>query len=180
MVESGISLSEYVILGLGGEKMWREHATNTAHVLNQIDPDFIRVRTLTVNKRMPLYQEVQNGGFARATEERIIEEARLFIENLKCNSNYVSDHINNLLQEVEGKLPRDKERMLAVIERFQKLPAEEKINFKIGRRAGIYVRLDDLDSPSKRATVDKIVHRLRRDGEEIDDRTIYALMETLI
>jgi radical SAM superfamily enzyme YgiQ (UPF0313 family) len=40
---SGISLSEYVILGLGGKEMWREHAVETAKVLNQINPDFIRV-----------------------------------------------------------------------------------------------------------------------------------------
>jgi radical SAM superfamily enzyme YgiQ (UPF0313 family) len=51
--ESGISLSEYVVLGLGGQGMWREHAAETANVLNQIGPDFIRVRTLKVLKTMP-------------------------------------------------------------------------------------------------------------------------------
>ncbi len=180
IVESGISLSEYVILGLGGEKMWREHATDTAGVLNQINPDFIRVRTLTVNRKMPLYEEVQNGNFIRATEERIIEEARLFIENLQCHSNYISDHINNLLQEVEGKLPQDKDKMLEAIDRFQHLSAEERTNFKIGRRAGIYVRLDDLHDPAKRPAVEKIIHRLRQNGNRIDDKTINALMETFI
>jgi len=180
VVESGISLSEYVILGLSGEGMWREHATHTAKVLNQIEPDFIRVRTLTINRKMPLYQEVQNGNFIRATEERIIEEARLFIENLECHSNYVSDHINNLLQEVEGKLPQDKEKMLAVIDRFLSLSAEEKTNFRIGRRAGVYIRLDDLKDPQKRETVERIILRLGRDGNQIDDKAIYALMETFI
>jgi len=53
--ESGIFLSEYVILGLGGRGMWREHAAETARVLNQINPDFIRVRTLKVLKTMPLH-----------------------------------------------------------------------------------------------------------------------------
>jgi len=180
VVESGISLSEYVILGLGGEGMWREHAIHTAKVLNQIEPDFIRARTLTINRKMPLYQEMQNGNFIRATEEKIIEEARLFIENLECHSNYVSDHINNLLQEVEGKLPQDKERMLAVIDRFLSLSAEERTNFRIGRRAGVYIRLDDLKDPQKREAVERIIHRLGRDGNQIDDKAIYALMETFI
>ena len=54
VMASGISLSEYVILGLGGRKMWREHAVQSARVLSEINPDFIRVRTLSVNKRMPL------------------------------------------------------------------------------------------------------------------------------
>ncbi len=180
VVESGISLSEYVILGLGGETMWREHAVHTAKVLNQIDPDFIRVRTLTINKRMPLYEEIENGNFIRATEERIIQEARLLIENLECNSNYVSDHINNLLQEVEGKLPQDKDKMLAVIDRFQGLTLKEKNHFRIGRRVGIYTQLDDLQDPQKRQVVEKIMHRLIRDGNQLDDRAIYALMETFI
>ena len=36
IVKSGISLCEYVLLGMGGKKMRREHATETAKVLNQI------------------------------------------------------------------------------------------------------------------------------------------------
>jgi radical SAM superfamily enzyme YgiQ (UPF0313 family) len=71
IVESGISLCEYVILGLGGKRMWREHATETARVLNEIDPDFIRVRTLTIKQGMPLYDEVKKGNFVRATDEEI-------------------------------------------------------------------------------------------------------------
>lgn len=44
VVESGISLSEYVLLGLGGQGLWREHATETARALSAINPDFIRIR----------------------------------------------------------------------------------------------------------------------------------------
>lgn len=46
--ESGIELSEYIVLGMGGKKWWKEHAIETAEVLNRIDPDFIRLRTLKV------------------------------------------------------------------------------------------------------------------------------------
>ncbi|HPP05829.1 MAG TPA: radical SAM protein, partial [Syntrophorhabdaceae bacterium] len=52
---SGIELSEYIVLGLGGRKWWQEHAIETADALNKIDPDFIRFRTLKVLKDMPLY-----------------------------------------------------------------------------------------------------------------------------
>ena len=45
VVASGISLSEYVMPGAGGRKLWREHAIETAKVLNEINPDFIRLRT---------------------------------------------------------------------------------------------------------------------------------------
>ena len=179
-MESGISLCEYVILGLGGRKMWREHATQTARVLNEIDPDFIRVRTLAINKRMPLYHEIESGNFVRATDEEILAEEKLFIENLECHSKYVSDHVTNLLQEIEGKLPQDKERMLALINRFQSLPPEERTNFIVGRRVGIYVYLDDLYDIYKHQTVEQIIHRLSQGSNQVEDKTIYSLTEGFI
>jgi len=180
IVASGISLSEYVLLGLGGKKMWREHATETARVLNEINPEFIRLRTLTIKQGMPLYDEVKNGTFIRSTDEEIVEEERILIENLNCQSNLVSDHITNLLQEIEGKLPEDKEKMLAIIAKFQALSPEEQQNFKLGRRLVIYEGLDDLQNPQKHDTVAQAVQRLSRDGKQIDEETIYSLMERFI
>ena len=108
VVASGISLCEYVLLGAGGKKMWREHAIATAKVLSEINPDYIRIRTLTINNKMPLYNEVVNGYFVRSNDEDIVREERIIIENLNCTSNFISDHATNLLQELEGKLPGDK------------------------------------------------------------------------
>ncbi len=180
IVKSGISLCEYVLLGLGGKKMWREHATETARVLNEINPDFIRIRTLTVKAGMPLYDEVKNGNFVRATDEEIIEEEKLLIENLNCQSNLVSDHITNLLQEIEGKLPEDKGKMLATIARFQSLSPEEQQNFKLGRRLGIYEGLADLDNSLKHDSVEQARQRLSGNGKQVDEETIYSLMERFI
>jgi biotin synthase-like enzyme len=180
VVESGISLCEYVILGLGGKEMWQQHATETARVLSEIDPDFIRVRTLAINNSMPLYQEVENGSFVQATDEEILEEEKLFIELLECHSNYVSDHITNLLQEIEGKLPQDKEKMLATIGRFQSLSPEERANFKIGRRVGVYSQLDDLYDLNKHQAVDQFIHKLAQSGNEVDEEIIHALTRRFI
>ena len=180
IVESGISLCEYVVLGLGGRKMWREHAIETAKVLTQIDADFIRVRTLTIKQGMPLYDEIENGNFTRATDEEIVEEERLLIEHLDCHSYFVSDHITNLLQEVEGKLPEDKERMLASIAKFQSLSPEERANFRVGRRVGIYTDLDDLYDWRKYSTVEQAIKKLSHDGNQVDEETIYTLMKRFI
>jgi len=180
IVESGISLCEYVVLGLGGKEMWRGHAIETARVLNEIDPDFIRVRTLTIKQGMPLYDEVKNGNFIRATDEEIVEEEKLLIEHLDCHSYFVSDHTTNLLQEIEGKLPQDKEKMLASIARFQSLSPEEKHNFRIGRRVGIYDQLDDLYNSHKHSTVEHAMQKLGNDGNQVDEEIIYTLMERFI
>ncbi|MFC1903043.1 radical SAM protein [Chloroflexota bacterium] len=180
VVESGISLCEYVILGLGGKKMWREHATETARVLNEIDPDYIRVRTLSITSQMPLYSEIENGNFVRATDEEIIEEEKLLIEHLNCHSSFVSDHITNLFQEIEGKLPQDKEKMLATLDRFQSLSPEERQNFIVGRRVGTYRQLNELSNSHKHKAVEQIIHELGHGNDQIDSKTIYALMESFI
>ena len=160
--------------------MWQEHAIETAKALNQIDADFIRVRTLTIKQGMPLYEEIENGNFIRATDEEIVEEERLLIEHLDCHSYFVSDHITNLLQEVEGKLPEDKEKMLASIAKFQSLSPEERANFRVGRRVGIYTDLDDLYDWRKYSTVEQAIKKLSHDGNQVDEETIYTLMKRFI
>jgi radical SAM superfamily enzyme YgiQ (UPF0313 family) len=179
--ESGISLSEYVILGLGGKGMWREHAVETARVLNQINPDFIRVRTLKVLKPMPLHEKIEKGEFVLLSDDEIVVEERLFIENLEgITSTFVSDHILNLLEEVEGKLPEEKGKMLALIDRYLALSAEEKANFRLGRRAGVYRLMDDLSNPELRHQVEKALRRIELERPGEIEKVLSDLMESFI
>ena len=53
-MEAGFQLSEYWMPGLGGKEMWKEHAKNTARVLNEINPNYIRSRPLPPH-RVPLF-----------------------------------------------------------------------------------------------------------------------------
>ncbi len=179
--EAGISLSEYVMPGLGGKGMWREHATETAKVLNQIDPDFIRVRTLKVLRTMPLYQKIESGEFIPLTDDEIVVEERLLIETLEgIHSTFASDHILNLLEEVEGRFPEDKERMLAVIDRYLALPASERANFRLGRRAGVYRSLDDLSNDELHSQVEKAMNRIESESPGGLDQAVSDLMESFI
>ena len=176
VVESGISLSEYVLLGLGGRGLWQEHAIETARVLSAIDADFIRIRTLSVSPLLPMYADVADGIWVQTTDEEMVAELRLLIEHLDCNSNFVSDHIGNLLQDVEGKLPDDKDRMLAIIDRFQALPSEERTNFRIGRRARIYTSLDELNDARKHQVVEQIIQELNQGDHENEREALGRLM----
>ncbi|NWG04810.1 MAG: radical SAM protein [Syntrophaceae bacterium] len=179
--ESGISLSEYVVLGLGGKGMWREHALQTAMVLNQINPDFIRVRTLKVLKTMPLYQKIESKEFVLLNDDEIIEEERLLIQSLEgITSRFVSDHILNLLEEVEGKFPEEKEKMLSIIDRYLALPKEEKENFRLGRRAGVYRSLEDLDQPELREKVEEALLQIEKKGPGEIEKVLSDLMESFI
>ncbi len=178
---AGISLSEYVILGLGGKGMWREHAIETAKVLNQINPDFIRVRTLKVLKTMLLYQKIEKGEFIPLNDDEMVEEERLLIEHLEgVTSTFVSDHILNLLQEVEGKLPEEKEKMLKLIDRYLALPKEEKNNFRLGRRAGFYHSVEDLSKPELRNQVERALQQIETERPGGIEKAISDLMESFI
>jgi histone acetyltransferase (RNA polymerase elongator complex component) len=177
VMAAGISLCAYVMPGVGGKKLSREHALETARVLNEISPDFVRLRTLTVQPRMILHNDVTSGAFVRLTDEEIVAEIKLFIENLDCRSQVVSDHMMNLLPEVEGRLPEDREKILAIIGRFQSLAPEKRDNYKLGRRLGIYSRLDDLDDAYRCGEVEKVLAQVEAGTL---DEVLFNLMERYV
>jgi radical SAM superfamily enzyme YgiQ (UPF0313 family) len=178
--EAGISLSEYIMPGLGGKSMWKEHAVETARVLNQIDPDFIRVRTLKVLRIMPLYRKVEAGEMELLTDDEIIAEERLLIDTLDgIHSRFTSDHILNLLEELDGTFPEAKQSMLAVIDRYLAFDQPTRNNYRLGRRAGIYRCLDDMENPNLRARVDQIMSRIESEAGSLD-QVISEIMESFI
>ena len=143
--KAGMELSEYVMPGLGGQEMWREHALETARVLNRINPHFIRLRSLRVPRRVPLYAKVADGTFTMQTDDGLAAEIKLFVETLDgITSTVASDHIMNLLEQVSGQLPEDKQKMLDVIRKYQELDDIDRLIFRTGRRGGAYRSTDDL------------------------------------
>jgi len=169
---AGISLCEYVMPGLGGKKMSEGHAGQTAKVLNEIDPDYIRLRSLHVSAAMPLWANLQNGDFELQTEDEVVQEIAALIENLHVTSHLKSDHILNLLMEVEGKMPDDKAKCLRIIDRYLSLADEERLNFRIGRRAGLYSRLDDLSDSYKHDQIESAIGRLKTRGSHFEQEIL--------
>ncbi len=117
-IEAGFELSEYVMPGLGGRERWEQHARETARVLNQIEPHFIRLRTLMLAPGMPLYEKNQQGEFSLQSLEGLLIEVRTLIEELKVKSQMVaSDFSSNFyLMGVDGRLPQEKQSMLRSID----------------------------------------------------------------
>ena len=168
VVEAGISLCEYIMPGLGGKKMSHEHARETARVLNEINPDYIRLRSLHVHSIMPLWSKIHDGDFELQTEDEVVKEIGIFVENLQVTSYLKSDHILNLLMEVEGKMPEDKQKCLDIINEYLNLPDEEKLNFKFGRRLGYYERLSDLKDSYGHYKIDEVITQIKASGESVD------------
>ena len=183
VIEAGMELSEYVMPGLGGQEMWREHTVETAKALNQINPHFIRLRSLRVPKRVPLYERLKDGSFTMQTDDMIAEEIKLFIETLDgITSTVTSDHIMNLLEEVTGRLPQDKEMMLEVIRKYQALSDLGRTIFRIGRRGGTYRSTDDLEQDTVTyGKIKNLYHDIEsKDGIEGVEKAITDMVDRYI
>ena len=143
--------------GLGGRKMSAEHATETARVLNEVNPDFIRIRSLYINQTMPLWSKLESGEFELQTEDEIVEELGKLIEKLEVTSEIKSDHIMNLLPDVDGKFPEAKAACLSAVNTYLALSPEAKLNYRLGRRAGYYNSLDDFSDVYKNQKVNDMM-----------------------
>lgn len=169
---AGIELSEYFMPGLGGEKYSRANALETADAMNKINPDFIRIRTLALPDNIELFKDYQSGAFAKTGDVQMAEEILLFLENLNGISSTVkSDHILNLFQEVEGRLPIDREKMTAPIRKFLAMGPEQKMIYMIGRRAGIFSKLDDMKDPELLKHAEKVRDANQVTIDNVEDLT---------
>jgi radical SAM superfamily enzyme YgiQ (UPF0313 family) len=129
-LEAGFELSEYVMPGLGGKKLWQQHALNTARVLNEINPHFIRMRPLVPSAGTPLFDDYRNGKFEMLSPHELLREIRLFIVNLEVTSGVCFDHNLNpsyrsgnyivplLKQDYDGyRFPGEKAAVLELIDK---------------------------------------------------------------
>lgn len=167
--KAGIELSEYFMPGIGGKEYSWENAAETVDALNQINPDFIRIRTFTMHRKIELCADYQNGVFTRTNDLDMVKELLYVIQHLDNVTSYLkSDHMVNLFQEVEGKFPEDKDRMMQIIEKFLALDSKEQMLFRIGRRTGRMFYLHDLYDPAGREQIEKIMSMYNINESNID------------
>jgi radical SAM superfamily enzyme len=183
VVTAGISLSEYVMPGVGGRTLSEEHARETARLLNIVKPDFIRVRTFALHPRSPMMKMVEQGSFIPMSDEEMVGEIRLLISCLDLIPSYFScgDYGPNLLMQVNGRLDEKKGDMLAEVDKFLSLTAEQKKVYSYLRRTSsmnypVEIVLDQ--SVMKRMLPE--IQKLERNGSEGFDRYIADLMACMI
>ncbi|MHA1480581.1 MAG: radical SAM protein, partial [Candidatus Thorarchaeota archaeon] len=135
-------------------------------------PDFIRLRQLAIPESVPLHTEMREGRFQKLTDLETIRELRLFIENLEgISSRIVSDHVLNILPDIEGQLPDDKDRLISIIDSFFEMDVEKQLLYQLGQRMGVFRSLKDLDDSDKIAKVRVVFDKYRVTSENIDNLT---------
>ncbi len=161
----GIELSVYFMPGVGGKSLTDANATGMAEVINEINPDFIRIRTAAIKPHTGLYEDYLNGDFILCSEDDKVREIRTVIEKSQgIETSLVSDHITNLLQNVEGNLKADKKYMLDIIDNYLNMSDEDKKLYQAARRT-----IGILSPESMKYLSEKDISRLKDMTKAVDD-----------
>ncbi len=113
---AGMKLSVIFLLGAGGVERSEEHAQGSAHLATAMDPEYLSALTLTVLAGTPLHRMKEKGRFALPSVTGLLRELRTIVdESRPTGAIFRTNHASNYLP-LEGRLPRDRERILAVID----------------------------------------------------------------
>ena len=114
--EAGIFLSVTCLLGIGGTQFSRQHAEDTATVLNKMRPSQIAVLTLMLLENTELGQAAVAGSFQLPDQVGLFRELRTLLaglEDLRCQ--FQANHASNYFT-LDGRLPKDRDAFLATID----------------------------------------------------------------
>lgn len=111
---AGMTLSVTAINGLAGSNGdWQGHATDTAHALNAMQPDYIALLTLRIYTGTPMHRWIESGELVMPQPMELIRETRLFLSEIDCEGAvFRSNHASNYLV-LKGTLNRDRDAMIA-------------------------------------------------------------------
>ncbi|HQH20902.1 MAG TPA: radical SAM protein [Thermoleophilia bacterium] len=162
VLEAGLELCFYLMPGLGGRADAAVHVEGSARVIREVawsapplNPPVVRLRTAAVVPGTPLGARAAAGGFELPDDVEIARELRDLLTQVgDAPFELRSDHMLNLLQELEGSLPRDRARLTAVLDEYLGWPRADQARFAIGVRLGLFRRLADYDDATRRRALE--------------------------
>jgi len=127
-ITAGFQVSEYWMPGLGGKTMSKDHAKNTARVLNQINPHYIRSRPFTPRPGTIFFENISENQLERMTPREQLLEIKQTLEGLDVSSRVCFDHAGNFWTDSNGRLllsqgyegyqfPEEKQNLLELLEK---------------------------------------------------------------
>ncbi|MCX8124406.1 MAG: radical SAM protein [Spirochaetes bacterium] len=167
--DAGLSVSVYIMPGLGGRRLSHTHAHQTARVINAIKPEYVRLRTLSVFPYTPLSDMVKSGQFELCTDDEIVDEIEMLITQIEVPVMLYSDSATNLLP-LHGQLPHEKDQLLSIIGEYKSKDYAERLQYRLRARlesfVGQYGRLTD--------DIDELLQPLIKGNRLAIDNTEYA------
>jgi radical SAM superfamily enzyme YgiQ (UPF0313 family) len=113
---AGIQSSVMILTGLGGKSLSRQHAINSAKILNEIQPHFASTLVLSYPFGKKHFINRLGTDFEVLSKKELLEEQILFLQHCELEETiFRSDHASNYLA-LKGILNRDKERLITQLE----------------------------------------------------------------
>jgi len=163
VVRAGLELCFYLMPGLGGRAAAAAHVAGSARVIRAVAaaapaerPLVVRLRTAAVVPGTPLAERQAAGEFVLPDDVEVARELRDLLERLgDARLELRSDHALNLLPGLEGSLPADRGRLMAMLDELLALPRDEQARYAVGARLGIYRSLGDRLDVQRRAALEQ-------------------------
>ena len=121
LAKAGIEMDVSMMLGIGGREGSQEHATATAHALNAIAPNCVRIMTFIPKIGTELGEDYLAGRFNLPGPHEIMWELRLLVSRINVPIHLVSDHWTNFVG-FRVWLPEGREALLTHIDRHLEMP----------------------------------------------------------
>jgi len=138
---AGFQLSEYWMPDIGGRERWQQHAKNTALILSEINPHYIRSRPFVPRRGTPICDDYEQGRIHISSPHERLEELRMMIDALNVTSRVCFDHNMNawanrqsgllFRQDYEGyKFPEEKSLVMMLIDEGISIDEKRHVHVK--------------------------------------------------
>ncbi len=109
---AGMKSSVMILNGLGGVDLSKQHALNSAHLMNEAQPDYLSTLVVSFPVGDDRYQKNFDGNFQSLNQTQLFTEMKDLLEALMLEKTiFRSDHASNYLV-LKGVLGKDKQAML--------------------------------------------------------------------
>lgn len=119
---AGIKSSVMILNGLGGVSLSRQHAQQSAKLMNEAQPEFLSTLVVTLPLGTQRMDEAFDGHFQLPNQMQLFEEMQLLLSHLALDKTiFRSDHASNYLV-LKGVLGKDKVALLSQVEAAMNTP----------------------------------------------------------
>mgnify|MGYP000474388240 CR=1 FL=1 len=114
--QAGMKSSVMILNGLGGPEFSRQHAINSAKLMNEAQPDYLSTLVVSFPLGEERFAKDFNGSFRQLTQKELFQEMKLLLSTLELEKTiFRSDHASNYLV-LKGTLGKDKEKLLGQVQ----------------------------------------------------------------
>ena len=124
--EAGIDYWLTFLNGVAGRSHSHEHAVNSAKIFNQLKPRVVGAGGLTLFPGTELAKESKCGEFDPLSEKEMMEELKIFLENLECDARLITHH--TVAMNLSGNFLENKDHILKSLQYAIDNLDEEKLS----------------------------------------------------